>query len=86
MPRKPTQQAGAQAERDAIRAFLRRRQRGYEVEEKDGGERLVRAIDELQTILEWLAARGARYRSKPGGLGREPKPTTKRAVRQPEEW
>jgi hypothetical protein len=71
MARKATQQAGAQAERDAIRAFLRRRKRQYETEGNPGGEpRMVSGSEEIEAILDWLSERAARFRAESGGLGR----------------
>lgn len=85
-----SQQPGAQAERDAIRAYLRRRIKalgphaGWE-DEKTGEPRSAE-IAECKNMLRWLDGRTRRYRAKPGGLGGEKaKPQTSKRVKLPEE-
>ena len=59
MPRKPTINLGANKERDAIRAKLRRDRAGIEEMEH---------WSYIDKLLRWLSSRNERYAKRPGVL------------------
>lgn len=66
MKRSKTYTAGANAERAAIKAFVRRRRKTFR-NRFGPGERIVAVLDD---VLLWLAKRSERYNKKPKGVGK----------------
>lgn len=68
MTKKATQLSGAQAARDSILKFVRRRIKAVTNKEYCGI-----CLNELKTVERFIMGAVVRFNAKPGGLGKKPK-------------
>lgn len=73
MTKKETQLSGAQKERNATLAHVRRRLNAMKTETNRDGEFPSEASAEMRAFEKWLMSRAYRFNARPVGLGKKPK-------------